>query len=114
MPVKANGCVLFNWALAASVWNAVSTAHNGLGGGTEIVGGIWLLLVSGTALKAGMFHTALNFIGAIVGIAGILSIIPGFGEIGGVIFGLGQIMWFLWLGGAMLRDGLIKTATKLS
>jgi len=89
---------------AASVWSAVYTVHNGLGGGTEIVGGIWLLLVSWAAFKAGVFHAVLNAIGVIVGVAGVLSIIPAFGEIGGAMFGLGQIVWFIWLGALMLRD----------
>jgi len=95
-------------AFAASVWSSVYTVHNGLGGGTEIVGGIWILLVSLTALNARIFSAVLNAIGVIVGVAGILSIIPGLGEIGGMIFGLGQIVWFLWLGAMMLQN---STAT---
>lgn len=92
-------------AFAASVWYSVYTVHNGLGGGTEIVGGIWLLLISWAAWKKRIFSAVLNAIGVIVGLAGILSIIPGLGEMGGMIFGLGQIVWFLWLGAMMLRTG---------
>ena len=43
-------------------------------------------------------------------IAGILSTIPALGEIGGMIFGLGQIVWFIWLGIVMLRDSQTVTA----
>jgi len=88
---------------AATLLRAVDTVHNGLGGGTEIVGGIWILLISQAALKARMFPVVLNVIGVIVGVAGTVSIIPGLGEIGGMTFGLGQIVWFLWLGALMLR-----------
>ncbi len=91
-------------AFAASVWRSVYTVHDGLGGGTEIIGGIWLLLISWAALKERVFSAVLSVIGAIVGIAGILSIIPGLGEIGGMIFGLGQIVWYLWAGAVMLRN----------
>ncbi len=92
-------------AFAAVVWRSVYTVHNGLGGGTEIIGGIWLLLVSWIALKERIFPSVLNALGVIVGLAGILSIVPGLGEIGGMIFGLGQIVWFLMLGAMMLRNG---------
>lgn len=90
-------------AFAASVWRSVYTVHDGLGGGTEIIGGIWILLISWTALKGRVFISALNMVGVIVGVAGILSIIPGLGEMGGMIFGLGQIVWYLWVGAVMLR-----------
>jgi len=91
-------------AFAASVWRSVYTVHEGLGGGTEIVGGIWLLLISWAALKERAFSAVLSAIGAIIGVAGILSIIPGLGEMGGMIFGLGQIVWYLWVAVVMLRD----------
>ena len=95
-------------AFSASVWRSVYTVHDGLGGGTEILGGIWLLLVSWAALKGRVFPAALSAIGAIVGLAGVLSIVPGLGEIGGMIFGLGQIVWYLWIGVVMLRAGTIE------
>jgi len=91
-------------AFSASVWRSVYIVHDGLGGGTEIVGGIWLLLISWAALKGRVFSAVLGAIGAIVGLTGVLTIIPGFGEMGGMIFGLGQIVWYLWVGSVMLRD----------
>jgi len=89
---------------AASVWRSVYTVHDGLGGGTEIIGGIWIVLISRTALKARVFPALLNALGLLIGFAGIVSIVPGFGELGGMIFGLGQIVWFMWLGAMMLRN----------
>jgi hypothetical protein len=82
---------------AVVVWAAVGIVFNGLGGGTEIVGGLWTLLISCTALKAGVFPKALNYLGLVVGVAGIVTIIPAFEELT-MIFGLGQIPWFIGLG----------------
>jgi len=91
-------------AQAATVWWAIDSVRNGLGGGNEIVGGLWILLVSWSALRARGFSRWLNYLGIVIGAAGILTLIPALGEIGGIIFGLGSILWFLWLGLAMLRS----------
>jgi hypothetical protein len=46
-----------------------------------------------------------NYLGLVVGTAGILSAIPALGEIGGGVFGLTQIVWFVALGVLLLRAG---------
>ena len=86
---------------AATVWMAIEAVFNGLSG-LEIVGGTWVLLISWAALRAGELPKALNYLGLAIGLAGILSIVPGVGEIV-IIFGLGQIVWFVWLGIVLLR-----------
>jgi hypothetical protein len=68
---------------AATVWMTVNPVIEGLGGGNEIVGGLWTLLVSVAALRAGMLHRILNYLGLVVGRVGILSAIPRLGEVGG-------------------------------
>ena len=90
-------------AQAASSWVAIDSVRDGLGGGNEIVGSLWLLLASWAALQAGRFPKALNYLGVVIGVAGILSAIPPLGELASV-FGLTQIVWFVWLGIHMLRD----------
>jgi hypothetical protein len=87
----------------APTWLAINPVVEGLGGGNEIVGGIWALLVSVAALRAGLLHRALNYFGVVVGLTGILSAVPALGEIGGGIFGLTQIIWFVGLGLILLR-----------
>ena len=89
-------------AQAASLWMTIQVVQDGLGGGTEIVGGIWVLLASLAALRAEMLPRILNYLGVVVGAAGILSVIP---VLGGLVdlFGLGAIVWFAWLGVVMLR-----------
>ena len=40
-------------AQAATVWLAIDSVFEGLGGSNEVLGGIWILLVSWAALRAG-------------------------------------------------------------
>jgi hypothetical protein len=88
---------------AASVWLALNFVVEGLGGGNEIVGGLWVLLVSSAALRTGGLPRTLNYLGVVIGVAGLLTVVPALGELGGAIFGLGSIAWFVWLGIVMLR-----------
>ncbi len=90
-------------AQAETVWSALDSVQNGLGGGNEIAGGIWVLLVSLAAFRAAALPRALNYLGAVSGIAGLITIIPPL-EAVGAVFGLGLIVWFAWLGNIMLRD----------
>jgi len=92
-------------AQATTVWLAVSPVIDGLGGGNEIVGGLWTLLVSVVALRTRALHRLVNYFGLVVGTAGILSAIQALGEIGGGIFGLTQIVWFVALGILLLGAG---------
>lgn len=88
---------------AVSLWLAIVTVQEALGGGNEIVGGLWVLLLSWAALRAGKLPKVLNYVGVLVGLAGILTVVPTFDVLMDV-FGLGQIVWFAWLGIAMLRE----------
>lgn len=97
-------------AQASTVWLAIEAVADGIGGGNEIVGGLWTLMVSWAALRSGEFSRVLNYLGLVVGVAGVLSTIPALGEISGMIFGLGQVVWFAWLGIAMLRGSAPATA----
>ncbi len=91
-------------AQAATVWLAIDSVFEGLGGGVEILGGIWVLLLSWAAMRTGGLPRALNYLGVVVGAAGCLTIVPALGELGAMIFGLGQIVWFVWLGLVLLRS----------
>jgi hypothetical protein len=89
-------------AQAAFVWSAIGAVQGGLGGGVEIVGGVWVLLISAASLRSSALPRALSYVGFLVGAAGMLTVVPPLGELGAV-FGLGQIVWFGWLGIIMLR-----------
>jgi hypothetical protein len=88
---------------ATTVWLVIASVCDGIGGGNEILGGLWVLLISWVALRAGEFPRALNYLGIVIGVAGIISALPGLGA-AGMIFGLVQIVWFVWLGIIMLHS----------
>jgi hypothetical protein len=102
---------------AQAVWTVVELVHDGIGGGSEIVGGVWILLLSIAALRVSPpengasdegtvlvrpLPRALNYLGIVIGAAGILSDIPGLGETLGIVFGLLQIVWFFWVGSRLI------------
>lgn len=91
-------------AQAATVWLAIDAVHKGLEGGNVILGSLWTLLVSLAALRAGGLPKKLTCLGIVIGVAGLLSVIPPL-EVLTFVFGLGGIVWFVWLGSVMLRDG---------
>lgn len=87
---------------AASTWTAIDAIQNGLGGGIEIVGGLWMLLVSLSGLRATSVPRSLNHLGIFLGAVGVLTVVPPLAELG-AIFGLGQIVWFFWVGVVLLK-----------
>jgi hypothetical protein len=90
--------------LAATAWMAIESVANGLSSAQgEILGGTWMLLVSWAALRGGGLPRALNYLGAVIGVAGLISAVPAL-EMLALVFGLGQIVWFVWLGIFMLRS----------
>lgn len=99
-------------AQAAVVWLGIESVANGLGGANgEILGGLWTLLVSWTALRAGKLSRFLNYLGVGVGAVGIISTIPGLKDLAG-IFGMSQIVWFVWLGMVLWRSNPRSAAKK--
>lgn len=99
-------------AQAALTWQGIETVASGLGNGNgEILGGLLTLLVSLAALRADGLPKGLNILGLLVGAVGLISIIPGLTEVMVGVFGLSQIIWFVWLGIVLLRKNPVKTAT---
>jgi hypothetical protein len=91
-------------AQAGTIWLTIDSVLGGLAGSNEFIGGIWILLLSWAALRTGEFSRELNYVGEAVGVAGVNSIVPAVSELYIYIFALGQIVWFIWLGIAMLRS----------
>jgi hypothetical protein len=90
-------------ARAVTAWQAIEPVANGLGGaGGELLGGLWVLLVSVAALRTGRLPRALTWLGVAIGAAGVLSVMP---TLSGLAYAFGslQIVWFVWLGIALLR-----------
>jgi hypothetical protein len=90
-------------AQAGAVWTAVETVVGGLGGEAgEILGGVWLLLVGWAALRARKLPRALSYLGIVLGVAGMITVVPPL-EPAAFLYGVGLIVWFVWLGIVMLR-----------
>jgi hypothetical protein len=89
-------------AAAEALWSSISTVADGLGGGNELVGGMWILLVSLAAWSTKRLPKGLNILGIISASAGLITLVPGLSDVG-IIFGLGSIAWFAWTGIVLLR-----------
>jgi len=90
-------------AQAVSAWQAIEPVAQGLGGsGGELLGGLWVLLVSVAALRTRGLPKVLNWLGVAIGAAGVLSVVPALNDLA-YGFGLLQIVWFVCLGIVMLR-----------
>ena len=101
-----------NPAQAATVWLTLDSVETGLGagGGETIVTALWFLLLSWAALRARELPRVLNYLGVVLGVAGILSVVLA-SLILSAVYGLGLIIWFVWLGIVMLHSNPGKTVT---
>jgi hypothetical protein len=94
-------------AQAATAWTALESVENGIVSGNELVGSLWVLLLSLAAMRTGGLTRALNYLGVVLGVAGSLTIIPALAETMIMIFGPGMIVWSVWVGIVMLRQSRI-------
>ena len=90
-------------AQAASAWQAIEPVADALSSGQgELLGGLWVLLVSVAALRTGALPKTLNWLGVLIGVAGIVSVVPPLLD-AIYVFGLLEIVWLISLGIVMLR-----------
>jgi len=88
---------------AETVWLALMNVENGLVSGNELIGGLWVLFISWIALRTDWLPKAVNYIGLVTGLIGIISVIPLFSN-SMILFGPSMIVWFACVGIAMLRS----------
>lgn len=95
-----------NPAQAATVWLTLDSVETGLGGGggETIVSALWFLLLSWVAMGARELPRVLNYLGVVTGVAGILAVVAL--PVLTAVYGLGLIIWLVWLGIVMLRSSL--------
>ncbi|PKL19634.1 MAG: hypothetical protein CVV48_17060 [Spirochaetae bacterium HGW-Spirochaetae-4] len=87
---------------AQQTWQAIEPVAMGLGGaGGELLGGLWVLLVSSVALRSGSLPKLLDWLGMVIGVAGLVSVIPVLHDVG-MVFGILQILWLVWFGVVLL------------
>jgi hypothetical protein len=91
-------------AQAALTWQGVEIVADGIGNGNgEILGGVWMLLVSLAALRSGALPKGLNVLGLLTGVVGIISLLPGLTDLV-ALFGLSQMVWYAGVGIVLLRS----------
>jgi len=88
---------------AVTVWSTLDAVTDGLGGGNELVGGFWILLVSIAGLLTARLPRWLNVVGVATAVAGVITVVPAF-EVVEIVFGLGSIVWFIGVGVTLVRD----------
>lgn len=80
-----------------SAWQAIDIISNALGGGNELMGGVFTGLLSLALYKARFSGVATNILGGLVFAGGIISALPYLTDIGIGIFVISQILWFFTL-----------------
>jgi hypothetical protein len=90
-------------AQAVSAWQSIEPVAQGLGGsGGELLGGLWVLLMSVAALRTASLPKMLSWLGIVIGALGVISVVPALKDLA-YGFGLLQIVWFVWLAIVLLR-----------
>lgn len=86
---------------AVTLFHVVVLLINALGGGIELVGGLWILLFSIAGLKQQPHRAKLHWLGLFTGSFAVLTVfhtVPHLKE----AFGLSQLVWQLWFGIVLL------------
>ena len=91
-------------AQAVTAWTVLQSVEVGITSGNELVGSLWVLLLSVAALRTGQLSRALNILGVVLGVAGMLTIVPALYNSLVMVFGLGMVVWSIWLGIVLLRS----------
>ncbi len=96
---------------AVWVWQVIEPVAQGLGGaGGELLGGLWILLVTWAASRTKALPRPLNGLGVVIAIAGLISLVPALKD-SAIVFGLLQIVWFAWVGIVMLRPATTRQSS---
>ncbi len=108
------GLVQTDPASAPVVWQSIESVAQALGGaGGEILGGLWIVLVSAAALRGSALPRPLAWFGSAIGVAGLLSVAPPLHD-ASIVFGLLSIVWFAWVGTVLLTTKSAATGAELS
>lgn len=96
----------------APVWLPASFPLEGFACRVEMVGGLWVLLVTWAALLAGRLPRTRSYFGVVIGLAGILTVVPALMVLG-IGFRLGEMVWSVWLGSVLVRGSQHAAARKV-
>lgn len=88
---------------ASLVWQTIEPVAQALGGaGGELLGGLWVLLVSVVALRSGALPKLLAWFGVGIGATGLASVVPPLHD-ASMLVGVMLIVWFVWVGVVLTR-----------
>ncbi len=90
--------------LAPQAFVSLHLVIDGLGGGNELVGGVWLILVFCASRERQSLPEAIRWGALLVGLAGAATALPPLAGLGAV-FGLGGILWFVATGMHLAFNG---------
>lgn len=91
-------------AQAEILWSSIEVVSSALSFvDGEWLGGLWMLLIGFGAMKVRKLSKSLNLWCVGIGLVGIISVIPML-HVLSALFGLGQIVWFIWLGIHLLKS----------
>jgi hypothetical protein len=96
---------------AVQAWQAIEPVALALGGaGGEVLGGLWVSLLSLVALRTRAFSRTVAVLGLVVGVLGLASAVPPLHD-AAIGFGVLQIAWFLciaWILARTPRRGAVR------
>ena len=104
---RALGLIWATLVLGAGMMANVTVEHAakllqvvelGLGGGNEIAGGVWILLVCIAGVMGRSLGNISVCLGLLTGAGGLATLVPAIGDVAGAVFGLGAIAWFISVG----------------
>jgi hypothetical protein len=91
-------------ASAGNLWLAINTVTIGIDSSDKLLGCLWIGLVSLAAYQSKVFPVAVNILGLVISLTGLIgTAIPALGFVS-YIFGVGAIVWWLCIGIVMLRE----------
>lgn len=90
-------------ATAVATWSSVSVVQDALGGGIELVGGAWALLVGVAGWRTRALSRGLSAVAMGIGVLGAATLVPQIAGDAAAAFGVALIGWFVWVAVALLR-----------
>ncbi|MBU3002651.1 hypothetical protein [Paraglaciecola arctica] len=86
-----------------TLWRDIYAVQMGLGEGIEWVGAIWVILVNTCLYIENRFAPKIVYFGYLISVFGLMTLVENWQQVG-AIFGLLQIVWFVWVGLLLLKE----------
>ncbi len=91
-------------ALTSTAWTILEAVEIGITSGNELIGSIWVMLLSIAVLRDGGLPRFMAISGICLAVIGSLTLVPALSQIPAIqfAFGLGMVIWSIALGIALL------------